>query len=75
MFAFSSLFIVTEFVGQVNNFFYLVAGNILEKAVVLFAYPRYDSGRTHPYHPSAPAFYFLLLEHSLKKHAAQVAFT
>src|ERR1035437_8787969 len=44
--------------------------------VVFFLNPRYDSGRTHPYQPNAPAtpkLGWLLVEHTFKERRAEVA--
>jgi hypothetical protein len=42
---------------------------------VLYLNPRYDSGRTHPYHPNRARFFiFLFVKHALEKDGTQVPF-
>src|SRR5262245_35219797 len=67
LFSFSSLFILAGFASRSQSIFFgrfFEGRNIRRKRVVFLVYPRYDSGRTHPYHPSAPAFLFF--EHPLE---------
>jgi hypothetical protein len=41
--------------------------------VVFYLNPRYDSGRTHPYHPNRARF-FLVVEEPLEQNRAEVPF-
>ena len=42
---------------------------------VLYLNPRYDSGRTHPYHPNRARFFiFLFVKHAFEKDGTQVPF-
>src|SRR5579859_5644871 len=57
---FIRLLFYRDSLAAVNSFFFdssFRKRNIWRNHVVFWTYPRYDSGRTHPYHPKRARFF------------------